>query len=373
MVVYGEEYPWVLDIKWYDARTLVFDSVYRTKQSSEGSSSACKNWRDIRVICPATANAPDRKSLGDPTPARTERGVTTIPSRAVRFTETFESPEAGKLPATSPEPGRFYAGYEDGEYVVRLTKPVKGTLARIGLPGIHTDVELSVDARLVKGIDDAVIVLGCRANTDYGEEYRLRIDPARARYGLAHWIDGEEKHSVWYSHMPVVNPDRGTNHVRLFCGRTCPCTSIKSTFRLLLLDFRPQQTINSQRKAGYGLASRLSPTLQPMWRPDSTTSKWLAALCANQMSSPVLALGGVEDDLLGALVQAVVAVVEGTRRGKRPQRGPSASTRSTCSGIECSAAAGSAGSASSLPSWPPSSATTGGARGRNSGPDTSGG
>ena len=132
VVVYGEEYPWVLDIKWYDARTLVFDSVYRTKQSSEGSSSACKNWRDIRVICPATANAPDRKSLGDPTPVGTERGVTTIPSRAVRFTETFESPEAGKLPSTSPDPGRFYAGYEDGEYVVRLTEAAKGTLARIG-------------------------------------------------------------------------------------------------------------------------------------------------------------------------------------------------------------------------------------------------
>ena len=85
VVVYGEEYPWVLDIKWYDARTLFFDSVYRTKQSSEGSSSACKNWRDIRVICPATANAPDRKSLVEPTPVGTERGVTTIPSRAVRF------------------------------------------------------------------------------------------------------------------------------------------------------------------------------------------------------------------------------------------------------------------------------------------------
>ena len=80
-------------------------------------------------------------------------------------------------------------------------------------------MELSVDARLVEGIDDAVIVLGCRVNPDYREEYRLRIDPSRARYGLAHWIDGEEKHSVWYSHMPVVNPDRGTNHVRLFCGR----------------------------------------------------------------------------------------------------------------------------------------------------------
>ena len=217
-VVYGE-YPWVLGIKWYDAKTLVFDSVYRTKQSTEKSSSTCKDWRDIRVVCPVITTAPDSKSFVAPTPVGTERSVTTIPSRAVRFSETFESPGAGKLPATSPDPGRFYASYEDSEYVIRLTKPAKGTLARVELPGIHSDVELSIDARLVEGIDDAVIVLGCRVNPDYREEYRLRIDPSRARYGLAHWIDGEEKHSVWYSHMPVVNPGRGTNHVRLFCGR----------------------------------------------------------------------------------------------------------------------------------------------------------
>ena len=216
-VVAGREYPWVLGIKWHDARTLVFDSVYRTKQRSEGSSSACKDWRDIRVVCPATATVPDSKSFIEPTPVRTERGVTTIPSRAVRFTETFETPEAGKLPATSPEPGRFYAGYEDGEYVVRLTKPAKGTLARIGLPGIHTDVELSVDARLVKGIDDAVIVLGCRVNPDYGEEYRLRIDPSRARFTLDQWIDGEATDTYWYYHGVI--PEHWTNRIRLYCGR----------------------------------------------------------------------------------------------------------------------------------------------------------
>ncbi len=135
----------------------------------------------------------------------------------MRLAETFESPEGGKLPVTSPDPGRFYAGYEDGEYVVRLTKPAEGTLARIGLPGIHSDVELGIDARLVEGIDDAVIVLGCRVNPDYGEEYRLRIDPSRARFTLDQWIDGEATDTYWYYHGVI--PEHWTNRIRLYCGR----------------------------------------------------------------------------------------------------------------------------------------------------------
>ena len=139
------------------------------------------------------------------------------PPRHPFLSDSFDIPAVGSLPQSSPDPGRFYAGYEDGEYVIRLTKPAKGTLARVGLPGIHTDVELGIDARLARGTDDAVIVLGCRVNPDYGEEYRLRIDPSRARFTLDRWIDGEATDTYWY--YDGVIPGHWTNRVRLFCGR----------------------------------------------------------------------------------------------------------------------------------------------------------
>ena len=62
-----------------------------------------------------------------------------------------------------------------------------------------------------------MIVLGCRANPDYGEEYRLRIDPSRARFTLDQWIDGEATDTYWYYHGVI--PDHRTNRIRLFCER----------------------------------------------------------------------------------------------------------------------------------------------------------
>ena len=221
-VVFGD-YSWDLRIRWSDARTLVVDYGLRSKNSSERRSLTCKDWRDIEVTCPVLTPVPKNVDSVDSTPVSTERGVTTIPDRKLLFIETFESPEAGKLPQASPDPARFQAGYEDGEYVIRLTKPAKGTLVRIGLPGIHTDVNLGVDAWLARGTDDAVIVLGCRVNSDYREEYRLRIDPARSRFILTGWIDGEETHYDWHYYTQVsphawVNPLHGPNRVRLTCG-----------------------------------------------------------------------------------------------------------------------------------------------------------
>ena len=63
-------------------------------------------------------------------------------------------------------------------------------------------MELGIDARLVEGIDDAV-VLGCRANPE-----ALRIDPSPRS-----WISGD---TDWYH---GVIPDHWTNRIRLFCGR----------------------------------------------------------------------------------------------------------------------------------------------------------
>ena len=180
--------------------------IFQTVPSHRSSYGLEEAQRRVRVDISDIPIAELKEKLGRPKPPRHPF-----------LSDSFDMPAAGSLPQSSPDPGRFYAGYEDGEYVIRLTKPAKGTLARVGLPGIHTDVELGIDARLARGTDDAVIVLGCRVNPDYGEEYRLRIDPSRARFTLDQWIDGEATDTYWYYHGVI--PGHWTNRVRLFCGR----------------------------------------------------------------------------------------------------------------------------------------------------------
>ena len=150
---------------------------------------------------------------------RASQAVPPAPSTRPLFIETFDSPAAGKLPQLSPDPARFQAGYAGGEYVIRLTEPGEAALAKVDLPGTYLAASISVDARLVGETADAVIIVGCRVNPSYQEEFRFMLDPGRRQYRFSRWVNGKDERPGNWEHYASINQGDESNRIGVYCGR----------------------------------------------------------------------------------------------------------------------------------------------------------
>ena len=150
--------------------------------------------------------------------ASVDQSVPAAPDTKPLLIETFDYPEAGQLPPTSPVPARFQAGYVGGEYAIRLMEP-GGAPARVDLPGTYLAASISVDARLVGETADAVIIVGCRVNPSYQEEFRFMLDPGRGQYRYSRWVNGQDERPGRWEHHASINLDNETNRIGVYCGR----------------------------------------------------------------------------------------------------------------------------------------------------------
>ena len=147
-----------------------------------------------------------------------DQSVPVAPYTKPLLIETFDNPEAGQLPLSSPDPARFQAGYVGGEYAIRLMEP-GGTPARVDLPGTYLAASISVDARLVGETADAVIIVGCSVNPSYQEEFRFMLDPGRRRYRFSRWVNGRDERPGNWEHYASINQGGESNRIGVHCGR----------------------------------------------------------------------------------------------------------------------------------------------------------
>lgn len=178
------------------------------------------NGATARMQATFIVNSPDqgrrREIRVDITSA--DQSVPAAPDTKPLLIETFDYPEAGQLPPTSPVPARFQAGYVGGEYAIRLMEP-GGAPARVDLPGTYLAASISVDARLVGETADAVIIVGCRVNPSYQEEFRFMLDPGRGQYRYSRWVNGQDERPGRWEHHVEVKLGNESNRIGVYCGR----------------------------------------------------------------------------------------------------------------------------------------------------------
>ena len=149
---------------------------------------------------------------------RASQAVPSTPGTKLLFAETFDIPDAGQLPVTSTDPARFQVGYVSGEYAIRLAEP-GGEPARVDLPGTYLAASISVDARLVGETPRAVIIVGCRVNPSYQEEFRFMLDPGRRQYRFSRWVNGQDERPGNWEHYASINQGGESNRISVYCGR----------------------------------------------------------------------------------------------------------------------------------------------------------
>lgn len=164
-----------------------------------------------------------------PLPSTTPLPVVRAPG-AVILSETFEDPGTGALPASSPEPSRFFAGYLGGEYVIRRLAGTQDPTSRLNLPGEYADVAIAVDARLVGGAADRHVFAGCRYSaTPAGTNaYRLLVYPQSGEILIARY-DGGRRTVLARRTLAVARRGEGTSRLVLTCAGNAISASVNGT------------------------------------------------------------------------------------------------------------------------------------------------
>jgi predicted dienelactone hydrolase len=132
---------------------------------------------------------------------------------------------AGRLPAESPDPARFAAGYADGTYEIALNGAAEG--AAVPLPGTYGDASIAVDAALVDPSPDHHLQLACRAR-ESGAQYTLDVRPAAGDFAIQRWLfipslipwTTGGQHLVLPKSSPAIRLGGATNRVELSCRGT---------------------------------------------------------------------------------------------------------------------------------------------------------
>ncbi|MBI2941127.1 MAG: serine/threonine protein kinase [Chloroflexi bacterium] len=161
----------------------------------------------------------------------TARAPTPTPAPGtVLLADNFDDPSRGVLPRSSSDPGRFTAGYEGGEYALKIT-PETDSDIRVRPSGTYSDVSIAVDVRVVGNADGQYVNVTCRdqGTGNQRRHYDLTVAPFDGIWNLSRW-NGDRWFplgSVWTS--PAVRRGNDRNHLELTCAGTTISASINGT------------------------------------------------------------------------------------------------------------------------------------------------
>jgi hypothetical protein len=131
----------------------------------------------------------------------------------------------GLLPAESPDPARFAAGYADRTYEIALNGAAEG--AAVPLPGTYGDASIAVDVQLVDPSPDHHAQLACRAR-ESGAQYTLDYRPVAGDLAIQRWLFIPSaipwitagQHLAPPNSSPAIRLGGATNRVELSCRGT---------------------------------------------------------------------------------------------------------------------------------------------------------
>jgi dienelactone hydrolase len=138
----------------------------------------------------------------------------------------------GKLPASSPAPGKFLAGYSEGRYVISLaasaTPPATSEQPQVNVPGTYADASIAIDAALQNPSDDQLVSVACRS-TSSGSQYRVSVFPSTGQFTLNRSLAGSVTSLSGLQTSPVIHQGSQVNRIELTCQGTTIQASVNGT------------------------------------------------------------------------------------------------------------------------------------------------
>lgn len=170
---------------------------------------------------PEPAAAPTVTAIPMPT-------VTPVPGPgSVLLSDNFDDAARAQLPLSSTNPQRSQ-GYVDGEYEVVNGSSEPGGVADVLLPGQFFDSSISVDARVVGGIQGRRAVdVQCRA--DGGGAYLMSVYPDDRRVSLIRRqpsTPGSPIVLINQSGVTAIRPGEAVNRLELTCAGSAVTGSV---------------------------------------------------------------------------------------------------------------------------------------------------
>jgi hypothetical protein len=146
----------------------------------------------------------------------------------VLFADSFDDPDAGRLPKTSADPTGYIRGYLEGEYRVQKVGTQWDRLPGVFIPGRYDDAALSVDARLVDDPAHRYVGLGCRYQGK-NSNYQFYVAPAAGQFSLSRWDNGTEAILAGWQTSPAIRRGNESNRLELSCVQDAIAASVNGT------------------------------------------------------------------------------------------------------------------------------------------------
>jgi hypothetical protein len=106
------------------------------------------------------------------------------PLGAELLSTDFSNPLDGVMDGSVDDPGRYEAGYLDGQFQVQVLDRQIGQPLAAFAGTIFVNVGVSVTATVVSQDPDPTLMVGCRWRTDKVTGYRLAIRPERGKFQI---------------------------------------------------------------------------------------------------------------------------------------------------------------------------------------------
>jgi hypothetical protein len=113
----------------------------------------------------------------------------------VLLRETFDNPQATRMPRSSADPTHYQRGIADGEYFLRTVDPKWDRIAPATLPGTFGNFVMAIDARVLSPSDRRYVIVNFRVQSGQSGTsgfYRFLLEPFTQRYSLARWDSGKQ-------------------------------------------------------------------------------------------------------------------------------------------------------------------------------------
>jgi hypothetical protein len=138
-------------------------------------------------------------------------------SALVLLRESFDNAASDVLPNSSPQPSRYTAGYEEGEYRVNKLLPGGPIVGRVG--GIYVDASVAVDARIIGPSADRLVFIGCRRQPGpQASYYGFLVAPASGLFAIVRWDNDTQQNLVEPRRSSAIRSGNDSNRLELRCA-----------------------------------------------------------------------------------------------------------------------------------------------------------
>jgi dienelactone hydrolase len=171
----------------------------------------------------AVHGTPDRPAVAPTARPLASAAVPERPAGTVLLADDLTGAQGGALPASSPDPARYRAGYVGGRYEIGLEHAAAQSAVQgeVVLPGSYADASLAVDVELVDPTPARYVQLACRSQ-DATSQYRFAFRPASGELWIGRWLRKPDVSSQGLlvptgTFSPAVHLGGAVNHAELSC------------------------------------------------------------------------------------------------------------------------------------------------------------